>query len=104
MGFAVTGPNADAMHRYIFCLLFVLVLAMAAKNLVRGPIGDLGWLFVIWILPQNYRFRPFQTKLLAFSVSSFYVGVAGAMALSLWLGSAETAEAFDINVSFQVCL
>ena len=39
---------------------------------------------------------------MAFSVSSFYVGVAGAMAFALWLGSAETAEAFDINVSFQV--
>ena len=41
-------------------------------------------------------------ELMAFSISSFYVGVAGAMALSLWLGSVETAEAFDINVSFQV--
>ena len=54
------------------------------------------------IAAELIGFRPFQTKLLAFSVSSFYVGVAGAMALSLWLGSVETAEAFDINVSFQV--
>jgi branched-chain amino acid transport system permease protein len=45
--------------------------------------------------------RPFQTKLLAFSISSFYCGVAGAMMLFLWLGSAET-EAYDIFVSFDV--
>jgi len=45
--------------------------------------------------------RPLQTKLLAFAVSSFYCGVAGAMLVFLWLGSAETL-AFDINLSFEV--
>jgi branched-chain amino acid transport system permease protein len=45
--------------------------------------------------------RPLQTKVLAFAISSFYCGVAGAMSVFLWLGSAET-EAFDIFVSFQV--
>ncbi len=34
-------------------------------------------------------------------MSSFYCGVAGAMLVFLWLGSAET-EAFDIFVSFNV--
>ena len=34
--------------------------------------------------------------------SSFYIGIAGAMLFAVWLGSVETAEAFDINVSFQV--
>lgn len=102
-GVLVTGAEADAMHRYLFSLIFVLVLAMAAKNLVRGPIGR-SWMAIrdMDIAAELIGFKPFQTKLLAFSVSSFYVGVAGAMALSLWLGSVETAEAFDINVSFQV--
>ncbi len=102
-GITITGAEADAMHRYVFCLVFVAVLAMAAKNLVRGPIGR-SWMAIrdMDIAAELIGFRPFQTKLLAFSVSSFYVGVAGAMALSLWLGSVETAEAFDINVSFQV--
>ena len=102
-GFAVTGVNADSMHRYLFCLVFVLILAMAAKNLVRGPIGR-SWMAIrdMDIAAELIGFRPFQTKLLAFSVSSFYIGVAGAMTLALWLGSVETAEAFDINVSFQV--
>ncbi|MBT5263377.1 MAG: branched-chain amino acid ABC transporter permease [Rhodospirillaceae bacterium] len=102
-GVLVTGAASNAMHRYLFCLIFVIVLAMAAKNLVRGPIGR-SWMAIrdMDIAAELIGFRPFQTKLLAFSVSSFYVGVAGAMALSLWLGSVETAEAFDINVSFQV--
>jgi branched-chain amino acid transport system permease protein len=42
-----------------------------------------------------------NTKLLAFAVSSFYCGVAGAMMVFLWLGAAE-ATSFSINVSFQV--
>ena len=46
------------------------------------------------IAAELIGFRPFHTKLLAFSVSSFYVGIAGALALALWLGSVETAEAF----------
>ncbi|MBI3113138.1 MAG: branched-chain amino acid ABC transporter permease, partial [Rhodospirillales bacterium] len=53
------------------------------------------------IAAEIIGFRPLQTKLLAFAISSFYCGVAGAMSVFLWLGSAET-EAFDINISFQV--
>ena len=45
--------------------------------------------------------RPMQTKLLAFAISSFYCGVAGAMLLNLYLNSVET-QAFAINVSFDV--
>ena len=45
--------------------------------------------------------EPLKTKLLAFAISSFYCGVAGALFIFCWLGSAET-EAFDIFVSFQV--
>ena len=45
--------------------------------------------------------RLLRTKLLAFAVSSFYCGVAGALMVFLWLGAAE-ASSFSINVSFQV--
>jgi branched-chain amino acid transport system permease protein len=45
--------------------------------------------------------RPLRTKLLAFAISSFYCGVAGAELVFLFLGSAETL-AFDINQSFLV--
>jgi branched-chain amino acid transport system permease protein len=45
--------------------------------------------------------EPLKTKLLAFAVSSFYCGLAGALFIFAWLGSAET-EAFDIFLSFQI--
>jgi branched-chain amino acid transport system permease protein len=45
--------------------------------------------------------RLFRAKLLAFAVSSFYIGVAGAMMVFLWLGAAEP-EAFNIDLSFQL--
>jgi branched-chain amino acid transport system permease protein len=45
--------------------------------------------------------RLLRAKLLAFAVSSFYVGVAGAMMVFLWFGAAE-AEAFNIDLSFEV--
>ena len=101
-GVMVTGPEATAEVRYLVALTLVAVLALAAKNIVRGRIGR-SWMAIrdMDIAAEIIGFRPLQTKLGAFAVSSFYCGVAGAMTLSLWLGSAET-EAFDINVSFQV--
>ena len=101
-GVLVSGPEATAEARYLFALALVCVFALIAKNLVRGRIGR-SWMAVrdMDIAAEIIGFRPFQTKLLAFAISSFYCGVAGAMTLYLWLGSAET-EAFDINVSFQV--
>jgi branched-chain amino acid transport system permease protein len=45
--------------------------------------------------------RLLRAKLLAFAVSSFIIGVAGALMVFLWLGAAE-AEAFNIDLSFQV--
>jgi branched-chain amino acid transport system permease protein len=45
--------------------------------------------------------RLLRTKLLAFAVSSFYCGVAGAMMVFLWYGGAE-ADVFAIDQSFQI--
>ena len=45
--------------------------------------------------------RLLPTKLLAFAMSSFYCGVAGAMLVFLWYGSAESTV-FSINQSFIV--
>ncbi len=102
MNFMVTGPEATAETRYLVSLVLVTVFALAAKNLVRGRIGR-AWMAIrdMDIAAEIIGIRPFQTKLLAFAISSFYCGVAGAMSLFLWLGSAET-EAWNINVSFQV--
>ncbi len=43
--------------------------------------------------------RLLPTKLLAFAVSSFYCGVAGALMVFLWYGGGEADDAFNINQS-----
>ena len=45
--------------------------------------------------------RPLRTKLLAFAVSSFYCGIAGALLAFVFLGSVEPA-AFDLDRSFSI--
>jgi len=98
----ITGPTAAAEARYIVALVLVLIFAVVAKNLVRGAIGR-SWMAVrdMDIAAEIIGIQPFKTKLVAFAVSSFYCGMAGAMMVFLWLGSAET-EAFSITESFNV--
>jgi branched-chain amino acid transport system permease protein len=102
LGVAVSGPDAKPEVRYLVALTLVCVFAVIAKNLVRGRLGR-NWMAIrdMDVAAEVIGVRPLQTKLLAFAISSFYCGVAGAMMVFLWLGSAETL-AFDINVSFQV--
>ena len=102
LGVLVTGPNATAGARYLVALGFVVVFALVAKNLVRGRIGR-SWMAMRDrdIAAEIIGVRPLRTKLLAFGISSFYCGVAGAELVFLFLGSAETI-AFDINQSFLV--
>jgi branched-chain amino acid transport system permease protein len=101
-GVMVTGPEATAEARYLVALALAAVFALAAKNLVRGRIGR-SWMAIRDrdIAAEIIGVRPLRTKLLAFAVSSFYCGVAGAEYVFLYLGSAETL-AFDIALSFLV--
>ena len=101
-GHMMTGPEATAETRYLIALALVTIFALIAKNLVRGRVGR-SWMAIrdMDIAAEIIGFKPYQTKLLAFAISSFYCGIAGAMTLFLWLGSVET-EAFAINISFQV--
>ena len=102
LGLTVTGATATAETRYIVVLTIVAVFAIAAKNLVRGRIGR-SWMAIrdMDIAAEIIGIRPLSTKLLAFAISSFYCGLAGALYIFCYLGSAET-EAFDIIVSFDV--
>ena len=43
-----------------------------------------------------------KAKLTAFAVSSFYVGIAGALLFTVYLGAAEVGEAYGITKSFLV--
>jgi branched-chain amino acid transport system permease protein len=102
LGLTVTGPLATAQARYLVALAFVVVFALIAKNLVRGRVGR-SWMAIRDrdIAAEIIGVRPLRTKLLAFAISSFYCGVAGAELVFLYLGSAETL-AFDIGLSFLV--
>jgi len=101
-GALVTGPNSSPSARYLLALGLVVVFALAAKNLVRGRIGR-SWMAIRDrdIAAEIIGVRPLRTKLLAFAISSFYCGVAGAGLVFLYLGTAETL-AFDISISFLV--
>src|SRR2546428_12099263 len=102
LGAIVTGPNATASVRYVTALALVVVGALVAKNLVRGRVGR-SWMAIRDrdIAREIIGVRPLRTKLLAFGISSFYCGVAGAELVFLYFGSAETL-AFDITLSFLV--
>jgi branched-chain amino acid transport system permease protein len=96
----ITGPNATPVTRYLVVLSIVVFMTWIASNIVRGRIGRM-WMAVrdMDIAAELIGIRLYRTKLLAFAVSSFYCGVAGAMMVFLWLGAAE-ADSFNINESF----
>lgn len=95
-GFAINTPD----RRYFAILVIVTVMALAAKNLVRGRVGR-SWMAIrdMDIAAEIIGIRPLRAKLSAFAVSSFYAGVAGALWAFLHLGAWEPL-AFDINRSF----
>ena len=101
-GIPVTGPTATPTTRYLIVLTIVAVMTWAASNLIHGRIGRT-WMAVrdMDIAAELIGIRLYPTKLLAFAVSSFYCGVAGAMLVFLYLGNAES-ESFSINQSFSV--
>ncbi|MFN3263054.1 MAG: branched-chain amino acid ABC transporter permease [Pikeienuella sp.] len=102
-GIAVTGPESPAWATYLFCLVFVFVFAWVARNLTRGRNGR-EWMAIrdMDIAAEIIGVNPLKAKLTAFAVSSFYVGLAGALFFSVYLGAAEVGEAFNIDKSFLV--
>jgi branched-chain amino acid transport system permease protein len=101
-GIAITGPLASAEARYLVVLAIVVCLTWVASNLVRGRFGR-AWMAVrdMDIAAELIGIRLLPTKLLAFSISSYFAGVSGALMVFMWLGAAEV-ESFNINVSFQI--
>ena len=97
-GYGINTP----VDRYLFVLSFVCVFALVARNLVRGAIGR-SWMATrdMDVAAEVIGIRPMTAKLSAFAVSSFIVGVAGALWAFVYLGSWEPL-AFDVNRSFQL--
>jgi branched-chain amino acid transport system permease protein len=99
-GVPIIGATATPQTRYLVVLTLVIALTWLASNLVHGRIGRM-WMAVrdMDIAAELIGIRLLRTKLLAFAVSSYYCGVAGALLVFLWYGGAEY-DVFDINQSF----
>ncbi|OJH45442.1 branched-chain amino acid ABC transporter permease [Paracoccus sp. SM22M-07] len=103
MDHAISGPAATAPAKYLVCLVFAFLLAWMARNLTRGSIGR-RWMAIrdMDIAAEIIGVNPLRAKLSAFAVSSFFIGIAGALLFAVYLGAAEVGEAFGINKSFLV--
>jgi len=88
--------------KYILTLAIVCVLALLAKNMIRTNVGR-SWMAVrdMDVAAEVIGFRLMRTKLLAFAVSSFYCGVAGALYAYAYLGTVEP-EAYSLDLSFRI--
>ena len=95
-------PIDSAVSKYIFCLSLLVVVAMLAKNLVRGAIGR-EWMAIrdMDVAAAVIGIRPMYAKLSAFAVSSFIIGMAGALWAFVHLSSWEPA-AFSVEISFRL--
>jgi branched-chain amino acid transport system permease protein len=101
-GVVVSGPEATPAVKYLLALSVVAVMALVAKNLVRSATGR-SWMAIrdMDIAAEIIGIRPLRTKLIAFAVSSFYIGVAGGLYAFTYLGQVDTA-AFGVEFSFLV--
>ena len=97
-GYPVDTPAT----KYLLTLAVVALMALAAKNLMRSETGrafmairDMDVAASVIGIPMM------KTKLLAFAISSFYCGVAGALYAFCYLGTVEP-EAFTLDLSFRV--
>jgi branched-chain amino acid transport system permease protein len=95
-------PIESATAKYLFCLAILAVIALGAKNLVRSAIGR-EWMAIrdMDVAAAVIGIRPMYAKLSAFAVSSFIIGVAGALWAFVYLGAWEPA-AFSVDMSFRL--
>jgi branched-chain amino acid transport system permease protein len=88
--------------KYLLVLGIVAGMALLAKNMIRSNVGR-SWMAIrdMDMAAEVIGFRPLRTKLLAFAVSSFYCGVAGALYAFAYLGTVEP-EAYSLDLSFRI--
>lgn len=88
--------------RYLLTLSVVVTLGLLAKTIVSGEVGRT-WMAVrdMDTAAAVIGISVPKTKLLAFGISSFYLGIAGALWAFTYLGTVEP-HGFDLSRSFQV--
>lgn len=97
-GFDLDNPAG----RYAYTLGIVSVLTLLVRNLIDSPTGRT-WMAVrdMDLAASALGIPLGRAKLLAFAVSSFLLGIAGALWAFTYLGTVEPAG-FDLDRSFQV--
>jgi branched-chain amino acid transport system permease protein len=99
----VFGLNVGSpLGRYLTTLVIVVALTWFAANLVRSQTGR-SWMAIrdMDTAAAVIGIPVYRTKVLAFAVSSFYLGIAGALWAFVYLGSA-SVQSFGISRSFEV--
>jgi len=98
LGYTFDTPD----RKYLLVLAVVAVMSLLAKNMIRSNVGR-SWMAVrdMDVAAEVIGFRLMRTKLLAFAVSSFYCGVAGALYAYAYLGTVEP-EAYNLDLSFRI--
>ena len=98
LGYTFATPQA----KYLLVLAIVSIMALAAKNMTRSNVGR-QWMAVrdMDVAAEVIGIRLMRAKLLAFAVSSFYCGVAGALFAYAYLGTVEP-EAYNLDLSFRI--
>ena len=91
-----------APSRYLFTLTIVVFIAFLCKNMVRTRTGR-DWMAIrdMDIAAEVIGIPLLKTKLLAFAVSSFILGIAGALWGQVFLVTLET-DTFDLTRSFSI--
>jgi len=97
-GYTLDTPKA----RYYVTLVIVTLMTLAAKNMVRGAAGR-AWMAVrdMDVAAEIIGIPMLKTKLLAFAISSFYLGISGALFAFLYLGSVDV-QAFGLPRAFSI--
>ncbi|MBT53610.1 MAG: branched-chain amino acid ABC transporter permease [Mameliella sp.] len=101
-GLYVSGPQADSIVQYYVVLFIVSLLTWLCINLTRGNLGRT-WKATrdMDIAAELIGINLMRSKLTAFAISSYVVGVAGALFVFMWRGAAEP-NLFDIPLSFRI--
>jgi branched-chain amino acid transport system permease protein len=98
LGYVFESPQ----EKYLLTLAIVCVLGLLAKNMMRANTGrSLMAIRDMDVAAEVIGIRMLRTKMLAFGISSFYIGVAGALYAYTYIGTVEP-EGFNLDLSFRI--
>ena len=99
----IAGWHLDSSaDKYYLCFAVVALFTLAAWNIARTRIGR-AWLAIRdhELAAEVQGISMLRYKLLAFTVSAFYAGVAGALVVFCWVGAASVQE-YQLEVSMEI--